>query len=105
MLNYLTQQQKTIKVMSSNRLNRVITTLSHRKDNVSVILYGVYEPHNLSAIIRNCAAAGVPNVHAFETPDQKLRTYQNATADNEKYIELTAHNRHKIKFLTKFKKK
>ena len=90
--------------MSSNRLNRIITTLSHRQDDVSIILDEVHKPHNLSAIIRTCDAVGVPNIHAFETPDQELRTYKNAAAGSEKWIDLTIHNSNKIKLLNDFKK-
>lgn len=81
--------------MSSNRLNRIIQTLSHRQEDVSVLLDEVHKPHNLSAIIRTCDAVGIPNVHAFETPDQELRTFKNAAAGSEKWVNLDIHNNKK----------
>ena len=88
--------------MSAKRLQRIIQTLSHRQNDVSVLLDEVHKPHNLSAIIRTCDAVGIPKVHAIETPDQELRTYRNSAAGSERWVHLTIHQ-NKKEILQQFK--
>tara|TARA_R110002167_G_scaffold273754_2_gene479885 strand:+ start:862 stop:1575 length:714 start_codon:yes stop_codon:yes gene_type:complete len=77
--------------MSAERLQRIIHTLSHRQNDVTVLLDEVHKPHNLSAIIRTCDAVGVPEVHAIETADQELKTFRRATAGSERWVNLNIH--------------
>ena len=51
--------------MTPERFSRLRTALSRRQPDLTVLMERVHKDHNLSAILRNCDAAGVLEAHAI----------------------------------------
>jgi tRNA (guanosine-2'-O-)-methyltransferase len=51
--------------MTPQRLARLKQILDRRQPDLTVLLDNVHKPHNLSAIMRNCDAVGVHEIHAI----------------------------------------
>lgn len=53
--------------MTPERRNRLTTVLSKRQPDLTVVLENVFDPHNVSAVMRTCDAVGVQEVHILNT--------------------------------------
>jgi tRNA (guanosine-2'-O-)-methyltransferase len=54
-------------VMTPERRQRLTDVLNKRQDNITVVLENVFDPHNISAVMRTCDAVGVQDVHILNT--------------------------------------
>lgn len=73
------------------RYKRLQQVLHQRQPDLTVITEDVHKPHNLSAIIRTCDAAGVFEVNAVHS-NSKMPTYSQVAQGSEKWIKLTTHH-------------
>ena len=69
------------------RYKRLQQVLSKRQPDLTVITEDVHKPHNLSAIIRTCDAAGVFEVNAVNSKS-KMPTYSQVAQGSEKWVQL-----------------
>ena len=76
--------------MSQNRLVRVLTTLSKRQTDATILLDSVHKPHNLSALIRTCDAVGIPTIHAIPT-EGAVRTLNHTSSGSHHWVTLMKH--------------
>lgn len=53
--------------MTNERIERVETVLSHRQNDLTVVLENVFDPHNISAVMRSCDAVGVQEIYVLTT--------------------------------------
>ncbi|HPG10743.1 MAG TPA: RNA methyltransferase [Chitinophagaceae bacterium] len=53
--------------MTPERIERLTTVLDKRQFNLSVVLENVFDPHNISAVMRTCDAVGVQDVYILNT--------------------------------------
>lgn len=53
--------------MTSERKQRMEEVLSRRQTNLTVLLENVFDPHNVSAIMRSCDAVGVQEIYVLNT--------------------------------------
>jgi tRNA (guanosine-2'-O-)-methyltransferase len=53
--------------MTPERKSRLQNVLDKRQDNLSVVLENVFDPHNISAVMRTCDAVGVQDVYILNT--------------------------------------
>jgi tRNA (guanosine-2'-O-)-methyltransferase len=53
--------------MTPERRNKLTTVLSKRQPDLTVVLENVFDPHNVSAVMRTCDAVGVQEVHILNT--------------------------------------
>lgn len=53
--------------MTPERELRIRTVLDKRQDNLIVVLENVFDPHNISAVMRTCDAVGVQEVHVLNS--------------------------------------
>jgi tRNA (guanosine-2'-O-)-methyltransferase len=53
--------------MTNERRNRIETVLSKRQNNISIVLENVFDPHNISAVMRSCDAVGVQEIYVLNT--------------------------------------
>ena len=53
--------------MTSARRTRIETVLMHRQNDLSVVLENVFDPHNISAVMRSCDAVGVQEIYVLNT--------------------------------------
>ncbi len=77
------------RVVTERRLARFKDVLSKRQLDLSVVAENIFDPHNMSAMLRSCDAAGISEVHLVynsNTPFPKLGRKSSASA--KKWIEI-----------------
>jgi tRNA (guanosine-2'-O-)-methyltransferase len=55
------------KIMTPEREERITRVLDKRQDNIIIVLENVFDPHNISAVMRTCDAVGVQDVYVLNT--------------------------------------
>jgi len=53
--------------MTPERTERLASVLNKRQDDITVVLENVYDPHNISAVMRTCDAVGVQEIFILNT--------------------------------------
>jgi len=53
--------------MTPERKKRLTSVLDKRQDNITVVLENVFDPHNISAVMRTCDAVGVQDIYVLNT--------------------------------------
>jgi tRNA (guanosine-2'-O-)-methyltransferase len=53
--------------MTKERREKIQTVLLKRQNNLTVVLENVFDPHNISAVMRSCDAVGVQEVYVLNT--------------------------------------
>src|SRR5258708_5665220 len=55
------------KSMTTERQDRILGVLDKRQDSITVVLENVFDPHNISAVMRTCDAVGVQELYVLNT--------------------------------------
>ncbi|MEQ1678621.1 MAG: RNA methyltransferase [Chitinophagaceae bacterium] len=53
--------------MTPERHNRLISVLNKRQGDITIVLENVFDPHNISAVMRTCDAVGVQDIYILNT--------------------------------------
>ncbi|XVJ65673.1 MAG: RNA methyltransferase [Lacibacter sp.] len=53
--------------MTPERRNRLISVLNKRQPDLTVVLENVFDPHNISAVMRTCDAVGIQDIYVLTT--------------------------------------
>ena len=53
--------------MTPERKNKLLTVLSKRQSNLTVVLENVFDPHNISAVMRTCDSVGIQDIYILNT--------------------------------------
>ncbi len=53
--------------MTPARLHRITSVLSKRQNDLTVVLENVFDPHNISAVMRSCDAVGIQEIFVLNT--------------------------------------
>lgn len=53
--------------MTPERFNRLSAVLNKRQPDLTVVLENVFDPHNISAVMRTCDAVGVQEIYILNT--------------------------------------
>jgi tRNA (guanosine-2'-O-)-methyltransferase len=53
--------------MTPEREERITRVLDKRQDNIAIVLENVFDPHNISAVMRTCDAVGVQDVYVLNS--------------------------------------
>lgn len=53
--------------MTPERYNRLSTVLAKRQPDLTVVLENVFDPHNISAVMRTCDAVGIQEIFILNT--------------------------------------
>jgi tRNA (guanosine-2'-O-)-methyltransferase len=53
--------------MTPERKEKLITVLSKRQPDITVVLENVFDPHNISAVMRTCDAVGIQEIYVLNT--------------------------------------
>jgi len=72
------------------RFKRIKNVLNSRMKNLTVLIEGVNKPHNLSAIIRTCDAAGVFEAN-FICNHSEVKTFNSTAQGSQKWVKLINH--------------
>ncbi len=71
--------------MTPERHHRLTTVLNHRQPNLTVVLENVFDPHNVSAVMRTCDAVGIQDVYILNNriPPHKKWGYKSSSTAAE----------------------
>ena len=72
------------------RFQRIKNVLNSRMEDLTVLIEGVNKPHNLSAIIRTCDAAGVFQAN-FICDNSEVKTFNSTAQGSQKWVKLRNH--------------
>ena len=72
------------------RFQRIKNVLNSRMGDLTVLIEGVNKPHNLSAIIRTCDAAGVFQAN-FICDNNQVKTFNSTAQGSQKWVKLRNH--------------
>jgi tRNA (guanosine-2'-O-)-methyltransferase len=53
--------------MTPERLHRLTSVLDKRQADITVVLENVFDPHNISAVMRTCDAVGLQDIYILNT--------------------------------------
>jgi len=53
--------------MTPERREKLLTVLNKRQNDLTVVLENVFDPHNISAVMRSCDAVGIQEVYVLNT--------------------------------------
>jgi len=53
--------------MTSERQQRIESVLNRRQPDLTIVLENVFDPHNISAIMRTCDAVGIQELYVLNT--------------------------------------
>lgn len=53
--------------MTPERKEKLLSVLSKRQNDITVVLENVFDPHNISAVMRTCDAVGVQDIYILNT--------------------------------------
>src|SRR5205809_7644437 len=53
--------------MTPERTERLLSVLNKRQSNLTVVLENVFDPHNISAVMRTCDAVGIQEIYVLNT--------------------------------------
>jgi tRNA (guanosine-2'-O-)-methyltransferase len=77
-------------MIQPERFHRIRAVLDRRQPDLTVVMDRVNKEHNFSAILRNCDAVGVLEVHAVP-PRHGLRLSEDTSAGAKKWIRVHRH--------------
>ena len=72
------------------RFDRIKNVLNCRMNNLTVLVEAVNKPHNLSAILRTCDAAGVFEAN-FICRKNEIKTFNSTAQGSQKWVKLNNH--------------
>jgi len=70
--------------MTPERQERLLAVLKKRQINLTVVLENVFDPHNISAVMRSCDAVGIQEIYVLNTripPHKKWGPRSSSSAD------------------------
>jgi tRNA (guanosine-2'-O-)-methyltransferase len=73
---------------TERRLNRLEQVLRHRQPDITVVMENIHDPHNVSAVLRSCDAAGVMEVQLIYTDVDFPNIGKKSSASAKKWVEL-----------------
>src|SRR5689334_17976781 len=53
--------------MTNERRKKIESVLSKRQNDLTIVLENVFDPHNISAVMRSCDAVGVQEIYVLNT--------------------------------------
>jgi tRNA (guanosine-2'-O-)-methyltransferase len=77
-------------MLSPGRLERIDAVIAGRTDSVTVVLDGLIDPYNMSAVLRSADAFGVQQVHIVEGEEPFVASAR-VTTGAERWLDLHRH--------------
>jgi len=76
---------------TARRLQKMERVLRNRQPDLRVVCENIHDPHNVSAILRTCDAAGVGMVHLLYTHEEFPQLGKKSSASAKKWIDIQRH--------------
>jgi len=73
---------------TERRLARLRSTIERRQSSLHLVLENVYDPHNVSAVLRTCDAVGVGTVHLVYNVEKFPKIGRTSSASAWKWVEM-----------------
>lgn len=80
-----------MKQRTERRKNKIISVLSKRQKDLTLIIDNIHDPHNVSAILRSCDAFGVHKIHLYYTNEEFPELGKKSSASAIKWVEREKH--------------
>jgi len=77
--------------MTPEREARLLDVLGRRQLDLTLITDQVHKTRNISALVRNCDAVGISDMH-FVEPKEGYRTFRGTTMGSDRWVELHRHD-------------
>jgi len=74
-------------IVTKKRLEKMNDVLDARIAKLTIVLDNVFDPHNISAVLRSCDAFGIQDVHIIETTE-KFKVNKEVSHKCEKWLSL-----------------
>lgn len=87
-IRYQTGMQSEI---SDKRKQRIDQVLARRQKDLTLVMDNIWDPHNVSAVLRSCDAFGVSDVHLYYTTSQWPDLGKKSSGSAMKWIRLIRH--------------
>ena len=72
---------------SERRLAKLESVIRHRQPDLTVIMENIHDPHNVSAVLRSCDAAGVMEIQLVYTDEKFPKLGKKSSASAKKWVE------------------
>jgi tRNA (guanosine-2'-O-)-methyltransferase len=76
---------------SERRLARIREVLERRQPDLTVVMENIHDPHNVSAVLRSCDAAGVLQVELLYTIEKFPRIGRKSSSSANKWLTRRTH--------------
>ncbi|QJB58208.1 TrmH family RNA methyltransferase [Pseudodesulfovibrio sp. zrk46] len=79
------------RTITEKRKKKIDAVLDQRQKDLSLVMDNIWDPHNVSAVLRSCDAFGVSDVHLYYTTSQWPDLGKKSSASAKKWIRRTRH--------------
>lgn len=75
--------------MTPERTERLLSVLNKRQNNITVVLENVFDPHNISAVMRTCDAVGIQDIYVLNTKIARHKKFgQKSSSSAAKWLSI-----------------
>ncbi len=75
--------------MTPERQERLLSVLNKRQNDITVVLENVFDPHNISAVMRTCDAVGIQDIYVLNTKIARHRKWgQKSSSSAAKWLSI-----------------
>jgi tRNA (guanosine-2'-O-)-methyltransferase len=88
----LLQAQHLAPELTERRLQRMAGVLSRRLASITVVMENLYDPHNVSAVVRTSEGLGLDTLHVVEIPNAYSRS-KSIVQGSDRWVEIERHKK------------